>query len=574
MQTTNIIPEDEEEFNYQNISQKENKESDIFSQINTCQSNNIMNTSINNQNKNEIKINENYKNNSQIISYKENQSFQLSENNENYNEYHLKNMKKSLINKSNKNSIEKENKIIDLLRKLIYNAKKGDKENLLNILEKLIDEEINLNYRDEMGFSVLHYAVDEGNFKICEILIKTNLIDVNLKSLNEGKSPLHISCQHGYFDISKLLLLNNAEINISDNERNSPLHYSIQGNYFEITKLLINYLKDISIFKKKNIYGQNIMNLAYNSKNEKIRDLFENYSDKTLISEENNLNKTEMNLLNLALSPNSNKRNRLIRSKGVLYSNPNNLCSSHKKLVSYMNKYSSHDYNKEKEYNINNNNNNAKKKIYHLHSISSMNDEISNFNPLTVKNIKNIKENKNNDLNNKNNNSHVTTNSDLFNISQSSYKTNSNFKSSTTANTLGTINSNISNNSIGSCNKIKNEDKKESKKNLTGTDKKKNYHKIIHISNTNSNVTSSSKSKNKKQIRGESKKKRDESKRLFIELSDSDINDKKNPKIESVTIDLNEIQKEIEENKLKNKSKSRNFKLSDNNRDKSKDKKK
>ena len=566
MQTTNIIPEDEEEFNYQNISQKENKESEIISQINTCQSNNIMNTSINIQNKNELKINENNKNYSQIISYKENQSFQSSENNDNYSEYNLKNIKKLSLN--NKNPTEKEREIIDLLRKLIYNAKKGDKENLLNILEKLIDEEINLNYRDEMGFSVLHYAVDEGNFKICEILIKTNLIDVNLKSLNEGKTPLHISCQNGYFDISKLLLLNNSEINISDNERNTPLHYSIQGNFFEVSKLLINYLKDYSIFKKKNIYGQNIMNLAYKSRNEKIRNLFENYIDKKLISEEN-LNKTEMNLLNLALSPNSNKRNRLIRSKGVLYSNSNNLCSSHKKLVSYMNKYSSYDHNKEIEYQNNiNNNNNAKKKIYHLHSISSMNDEISTFNPLTSKNMKNIKENK--DLNNKNNNSHVTTNSDLFNISQSSYKANSNFKSSTTANTLGTINSNISNNSIGSCNKIKNEDKKESKKNLTGTDKKKNYHKIIHISNTNSNVTSSSKSKNKKQIRGESKKKRDESKRLFIELSDSDINDKKNPKIESVTIDLNEIKKEIEENKLKNKSKSRNFKLSDNSKDKKK----
>ena len=451
MQTTNIIPEDEEEFNYQNISQKENKESEIISQINTCQSNNIMNTSINIQNKNELKINENNKNYSQIISYKENQSFQSSENNDNYSEYNLKNIKKLSVN--NKNSIEKEREIIDLLRKLIYNAKKGDKENLLNILEKLIDEEINLNYRDEMGFSVLHYAVDEGNFKICEILIKTNLIDVNLKSLNEGKTPLHISCQNGYFDISKLLLLNNAEINISDNERNTPLHYSIQGNYFEVSKLLINYLKDYSIFKKKNIYGQNIMNLAHKSRNEKIRNLFENYIDKKLISEEN-LNKTEMNLLNLALSPNSNKRNRLIRSKGVLYSNSNNLCSSHKKLVSYMNKYSSYDHNKEIEYQNNiNNNNNAKKKIYHLHSISSMNDEISTFNPLTSKNMKNIKENK--DLNNKNNNSHVTTNSDLFNISQSSYKENSNFKSSTTANTLGTINSNISNNSIGSCNKIK-----------------------------------------------------------------------------------------------------------------------
>ena len=140
---------------------------------------------------------------------------------------------------------------IGLLNNLIYNAKKGDKETLLNILEKLINKGINLNYRDENGFSVLHYAVDEGNFKICEILIKTNLIDINLKSLNEGKSPLHISCQNGYFDISKLLLLNNSEINISDNEKNTPLHYSIEGNFFEITKLLLNNIKDFSILKKK-----------------------------------------------------------------------------------------------------------------------------------------------------------------------------------------------------------------------------------------------------------------------------------------------------------------------------------
>ena len=38
---------------------------------------------------------------------------------------------------------------IELLNNLIYNAKKGDKESLLNTLEKLINKGINLNYRDE-----------------------------------------------------------------------------------------------------------------------------------------------------------------------------------------------------------------------------------------------------------------------------------------------------------------------------------------------------------------------------------------------------------------------------------------
>ena len=91
MQNTNIIPEDDQDDINYDISEKENKDSEIFSQINTCQSNNIMNTSTNIQNKNEIKVIEN--NNNKSISYKDNQSFQFSENNDNYIEDNLKNNK-------------------------------------------------------------------------------------------------------------------------------------------------------------------------------------------------------------------------------------------------------------------------------------------------------------------------------------------------------------------------------------------------------------------------------------------------------------------------------------------------
>ena len=42
------------------------------------------------------------------------------------------------------------------------------------------------------------------------------------------------------------------------------------------------------------------MNLAYNSRNEKIRNLFENYIDKRLISEEN-LNKTENEFIKFSI---------------------------------------------------------------------------------------------------------------------------------------------------------------------------------------------------------------------------------------------------------------------------------
>ena len=57
----------------------------------------------------------------------------------------------------------------------------------------------------------MHFACDEGNLKIVEILLKAQ-IDVNLQT-NEKKTALHFTASRGYFDISKLLVEKKANLN-------------------------------------------------------------------------------------------------------------------------------------------------------------------------------------------------------------------------------------------------------------------------------------------------------------------------------------------------------------------------
>ncbi len=56
-------------------------------------------------------------------------------------------------------------------------------------------EEGNINYQDEDGWGAIHYACDEGNFKIIDILVKANAkLDLMIQNDKFKKSPLHLSC--------------------------------------------------------------------------------------------------------------------------------------------------------------------------------------------------------------------------------------------------------------------------------------------------------------------------------------------------------------------------------------------
>ena len=170
---------------------------------------------------------------------------------------------------STKNS---EDNLNQLHRNLLILSKKGDRESFLGTLEKILSQNGNINYKNESGYTALHFACDEGNFKIVEILLKANC-DVNART-NDKKTPLHFTASHGYFDLSKMLIENGAVITVGDNEKNTPLHLCAYGGYVELMKFLLDKLPQADT---KNIYGATPLNMA---KKPEIKELLKTYLSK------------------------------------------------------------------------------------------------------------------------------------------------------------------------------------------------------------------------------------------------------------------------------------------------------
>ena len=168
---------------------------------------------------------------------------------------------------NNDNNIKIELEDIESNIELLKYSKKGDKEKVLEILN---NPKININYKNETGWTALHYACDEGNLKIVEILIKAHA-DINIKN-NDKKSALHLSAFRGYFDITKLLIDNGADINSLDNEKNLAIHLCALRGHNELLSYLLDK-KHTYIFSK-NLYGNTPLDLA---KTKETKEIIEKY---------------------------------------------------------------------------------------------------------------------------------------------------------------------------------------------------------------------------------------------------------------------------------------------------------
>ena len=185
----------------------------------------------------------------------------------------LSNSKKTLNTNNNNTDISEHSNLENIYRKFLFLAKRGDREKFLEIFGQLLSldkNNRNINYRDENGYSALHYACDEGNLKIVEILIDAHCNPNILNNLKQ--TPLHLSAKGGYFDISKKLIESGANINVYDSEKNSPLHYICKNNYVELLKFFLTKSPQI---EEKNIYGKTPKDLTTNSE---IKNLIDDYN--------------------------------------------------------------------------------------------------------------------------------------------------------------------------------------------------------------------------------------------------------------------------------------------------------
>ncbi|CAF3404733.1 unnamed protein product [Rotaria socialis] len=84
-----------------------------------------------------------------------------------------------------------------------------------------------------MGCYLLHFAVDSGLIDAAQLLIAKGKIPIDTLD-QAGWSPLHLAAGHNYLDIVKLLLENDADVNIRDSYENTPLAWAKEMNAAEV----------------------------------------------------------------------------------------------------------------------------------------------------------------------------------------------------------------------------------------------------------------------------------------------------------------------------------------------------
>lgn len=132
---------------------------------------------------------------------------------------------------------------LNIIETFWNSCERGDGQTFSHLLK-----EVNINEKNENGYSGLALSVRNGHKEIAYELIKEGA-DVN--SVNEvnnnqaGQSVLFLACWHNREECVMLLIAFGANVNIPDNRGWTPLIISVYHNYINIVSILLENGADI-----------------------------------------------------------------------------------------------------------------------------------------------------------------------------------------------------------------------------------------------------------------------------------------------------------------------------------------
>ena len=122
---------------------------------------------------------------------------------------------------------------------------------MLDIVIILLQNNASVDSLDIFDNEPLHYALKSKHSDVAKFLIEHHA-DLNLKHDNNKHTHLHYAARYGFFDIVKLLLHNNVNINSLDKHKFTPLLYAIKNKHLCIAKYLIEHNADVDLQTREN----------------------------------------------------------------------------------------------------------------------------------------------------------------------------------------------------------------------------------------------------------------------------------------------------------------------------------
>jgi hypothetical protein len=131
-------------------------------------------------------------------------------------------------------------------------------QNNVPTVTKLLELCCEVNAKTDKGQTALHLAVFTGSLEIVNLLLGKKA-DVNVFTLNERMSPLHMACESGYRSIAHALIEAGADVTKPNLMKRTPLHLAALSGREDIGSMLLRAGADP---RAVDVHGWNARQLA------------------------------------------------------------------------------------------------------------------------------------------------------------------------------------------------------------------------------------------------------------------------------------------------------------------------
>jgi len=118
-------------------------------------------------------------------------------------------------------------------------------ENNLDIVKYLVSKGADLTLKNNQGFNALIIATNENHVEIAEYLLEKGA-DITTTDPRNKRQAIHIAARLGYIGILDVLLKKGVDVNQATANKEMPLHLAVQSLYVPSVKYLVKKGADIN----------------------------------------------------------------------------------------------------------------------------------------------------------------------------------------------------------------------------------------------------------------------------------------------------------------------------------------